>query len=257
MSTKYTFAIGRILGCALLVLGLMAGEAVAQVEDTTGQAMEQDPAVAEQQTLSDEVILHVFITSNRGEIVTSESVSTPEMMEETETREDPETMEYPETREDPETVEDTARVETDTAAVGGGETTVGREDEEEALSDPVHAFAQRMMREHGDILQQAEALALELNIEPEPNLLSTMLEETAEGITEELRALPSEEERHREYMQAQISMHQQTLDLLEHTLIPNTENEELVNLLEDARSTVEQHLDQALSIYQEMAPGTS
>ncbi len=99
MSTRYTSAIGYVVSCALLMLGLMTGEAVAQVTDPAEQAMEQDTVTAEQETLSDEEILHVFMASNRGEIVTSEVIDAPEMMEEDpETRETPETMEYPETR---------------------------------------------------------------------------------------------------------------------------------------------------------------
>ncbi len=84
------------------------------------------------------------------------------------------------------------------------------------------------------------------------NLVSTVLNQTAQGVVEDLQGL-SGEELNRKYMVTQIALHQQALSMLEHALIPNVENEELSSTLESARQTVEQHLDEAQDIFLQIA----
>ena len=177
---------------AITLMGLSAPAALAQDsmrQDTT----RQDTA---SQVPSDAEILQIFVTSNQGEVITSEPVDS-------------------------------------------------------SASEPVRAYARRMMEEHGRVLDRIDSLAAEAGMTPQPNLVSASMTNAAEGTLKKLRSL-SGQERDRAYVLAQIVLHQQTLDMLDYTLIPNAQDEALRTLLEETRPAIAEHLEQAKGIYQEM-----
>jgi putative membrane protein len=122
---------------------------------------------------------------------------------------------------------------------------------DESVTGPARAFAQRMIQEHSAVIEQAQALADQQDLTPQPNLVSVTLTNSAEGTAERLEdmnGMPLA----MEYMQAQVTMHQNALNMLDHTLIPNAGNSALRGLLQQARQSVAMHLEDAMEIHHEM-----
>ena len=233
----------------------LGAQATPQTDRDTMQAAgeerptEQEQAVAEEQRattqaatgalsqeLTDAVILDIFITGNRGEVITSEVVAstgaaapdTGITQEDTTTYTPEDTAAYPE-EEYPEEAPQTAQA-----------------------NESVQAFAQRMIDTHSSLINQAQQLADSLEVRPESNLVSMSLQSTVQGIQEELRET-SADSLDQQYMLAQVTLHQQFLAMLDHTLAPNAQQEEIRNLLQAARETVAQHLEEAKMLYVQQA----
>lgn len=245
-----------VLG-VLVMLGLMmAGPATAQVVTT-------DTMAAQQQELSDAAIMDIFVTSNQAEVTTSKIIAG----EETPVPGEAPPMEQPEP--------DTARMDVPQDTMYGGEarqdTTYAGERQQDrpfenrpyeeeqrpmgeaamGANQQVQEFARRMIDEHSRLVEQAQQLSERIGVQPESNLVSQVMQNTVDGVTEDLRTA-SPDSLDQEYMMTQVVLHQQTLGMLEHSLIPNAENEELANLLETASQTVDQHLQQARDIFMQM-----
>lgn len=248
-----------LLVAVLLMLGLIAAPATAQIPDTT-EEQEQDmpPQTATQQAeLTDATILDILMTSNEAEIRTSEVI----VGEEAGAPQQPPMETPPEEGMPPE--QDTVGAEQDTAVYGGEpqqDTTYADEPYEEqrtgetmaGANQSVQEFAQRMIEEHSRLNEEVQQVATNLGVQPEPNMVSEVMRGTVEGVTEELRQA-SPDQRDQEYMLSQVVLHQQTLNMIEHSLLPNAEDEEVANLLENAQQTVDEHLQQARDIFMEIA----
>ncbi len=148
-----------------------------------------------------------------------------------------------------------------------------------AAADEVQEFAQRMIEEHSQVIDRAEQLANRLDIQREDNLASQVMSNSVQGLVEQLQdtggmatmggdepAEPQQQQQQqqemgqqgemegqmsdqeREYMMAQVSLHQQALLLLNNTLIPNADESELQQMLEKERETIKQHLEEAKQI---------
>ena len=156
-------------------------------QNATADAATLMPADA---VTEDPDILHVFITSNRGEVMTSQPFV------------------------------------------------------EQFESNEVRDFAMMMVRDHTAANERAGALP----IEPDDNRVSRRLTAMAEAKARELGDFGGAD-LDRAYMDAQIQMHTQTLDMLDRVLIPNATDPALRSLLQNARPTVAAHLQDAQRIH--------
>lgn len=95
----------------------------------------------------------------------------------------------------------------------------------------VHAFAQTMIRDHEAVNVQALALLGKLNSQPEDNYLSQSLQVGAEKSIDEMGALRGAAFDKR-YAENEYDYHQAVNELVEHSFIPNIENEEVKSLFE-------------------------
>jgi putative membrane protein len=111
----------------------------------------------------------------------------------------------------------------------------------------VKEFAQRMVVDHGTVNQQAVALAQRLNLTPEAGPTSQALAEGAEQNIQSLQGL-SGAAFDKAYIDHEVALHQQVLDALGGTLIPNAQNAELKALLEKGQPIFEGHLEMAKRI---------
>lgn len=148
-------------------------------------------------TLSDAQILQIFITSNRGEVVTSKPI-----------------------------------VESD-------------------ANPEVQQFAQRMIDAHTAVIEQADSLARAMGTQPESNLVSSSLTQVAKGVAQSLQDKQGTE-RGQKYIEAQVVLHGQTLDMLDYVLIPNADSAELKSLMEETRPKVADHLRRAQELHHTM-----
>lgn len=111
----------------------------------------------------------------------------------------------------------------------------------------VRTFAQEMAREHTDVTRRLEQLAQTENLTTSANKVSTHLENVARGHADYMRTL-SGRALDLHHIQTQIVMHQNTLDLIDITLLPNARNAALRSFLQTTRPNIAQHLERARTI---------
>ena len=121
-----------------------------------------------------------------------------------------------------------------------------------ATAADVKAFAQTMIKDHGELNRQAVALAGKLNLTPATSETADALKRDADSGLTNLSA-KSGAEFDRAYMDAEVAMHQKVLDALDQTLIPQAVNADLKSLLQSARGVVEGHLTRAKSLQSKTA----
>jgi putative membrane protein len=112
-------------------------------------------------------------------------------------------------------------------------------------------FAETMVTEHTAALDDGEALASDAGIEPTASTLSADLEAESQSIVTMLQSTP-EADFDLAYMQAQVTVHQEVLDLLNETLIPQAQDPDLSAYLEDVKTHVEEHLENAQGIVSDL-----
>lgn len=119
-------------------------------------------------------------------------------------------------------------------------------------SAQVKEFAQRMITDHSGVNQAATDLVTRLGVTPEPSPTSQQLRQGGEQSRGTLQGL-SGAEFDRAYIDHEVTYHQQVLDAIDQTLIPNAQNPELKALLEQTRPAVAAHLQHAKEIQSSLA----
>ena len=117
---------------------------------------------------------------------------------------------------------------------------------EKATNPAVKEFAQRMVKDHGTMLENVKSLATRLNVTPAPNgKVNELKEETAKDIND-LNAKTGKDF-DQEFVNEQIDMHQEKLDLL-NDLEGRTTNADLKAAIVEAKPKVQAHLDLAKAL---------
>lgn len=116
-----------------------------------------------------------------------------------------------------------------------------------ASSDDVRAFAQMMVNDHTNALNQARTLFASRNIATSDNDVSRNLQSGSQQTVSALNTYNGASF-DRQYMQAQVDAHQWLLNTLDNTLIPSAHNRQLRDFLNTQRSAVATHLDRARQI---------
>ena len=116
-----------------------------------------------------------------------------------------------------------------------------------ASSDDVQAYAHRMIGEHTDVNKQAKDLAAKVKVTPEDNPISKSLKADGKKNLDKLKNL-SGSEFDKAYIDAEIKLHQQVIDVADTKLVPSVKNEELKALLVKVRPALVSHLEHAQKI---------
>jgi putative membrane protein len=116
----------------------------------------------------------------------------------------------------------------------------------------VKKFATHMITQHTQSKQKGAKLAKSAELKAEDSELGTQLKTKAERTLESLKEADAATF-DSTYMQAQVTQHQEVLDLLDRQLIPNAKNADLKAQLEKTREMVQQHLTQGQEIQQALA----
>ncbi len=111
----------------------------------------------------------------------------------------------------------------------------------------VKAFGRRMVTDHSGVNKQATALVKKLGVKPEDNPTSQSLKQGGEENLKNLKGLKGAAF-DKAYIEHEVAYHQQVLDAVDKTLIPNAKNPELKDLLEKTRPAFVAHLDHAKQI---------
>jgi putative membrane protein len=123
----------------------------------------------------------------------------------------------------------------------------GKLAESKASNKDVKAFAQLMVTDHTGVNKQATALVTKLKVKPEENETSKGLKSSGQDTLKRLKALKGTEF-DKAYVDNEVTYHQNVLDAVDKTLIPNAKNAELKDLLVKVRPAFVAHLEHAKHI---------
>ena len=120
----------------------------------------------------------------------------------------------------------------------------------------VKQFAQQMVDDHGAGLKEAVALATRLGVKPQTNDTSKSLQDGAKKAAARLKK-ESGAKFDKDYIDTEVGFHQALIDAVKNTLIPNTQNKDLKQLLSDAVTTLEGHLQHAKNVQAQLGAKAS
>ena len=131
-------------------------------------------------------------------------------------------------------------------AANQGEVDYSKIAADKATNPSVKQFAQLMVKDHTAMLDAVKNLTSKLAVTPAPNdKVNDLIKENQKDIND-LNGKTGKDFDH-EFMEEQVDMHQETLDLL-NDLDSKTTNADLKAAIAEAKPKVQAHLDQAKSI---------
>jgi putative membrane protein len=110
-------------------------------------------------------------------------------------------------------------------------------------------FAETMSTDHKAVIAQASALVKKLNVIPKDNSLSQQLLADAEKTKTMLRS-KSGTDFNKAYIDNEVEYHKAVISAIKNVLIPETENKELKDLLQNVVPALETHLHHAQMVQQ-------
>lgn len=123
----------------------------------------------------------------------------------------------------------------------------GKLAESKAVHKDVKAFGKQMVTDHTGVNKQAVALVTKLKVKPEDNPTSQSLKKEGDENLKALKALKGDAF-DKAYVDHEVTYHEQVIDAIDKTLIPNAQNAELKALLVSVRPAFVGHLDHAKMI---------
>jgi len=115
---------------------------------------------------------------------------------------------------------------------------------EKSKDAEITKFAETMIRDHNSVLGQASALVKKLGVTPKDNSLSQQLLAGAEKTKKSLRG-KSGKAFDKEYIDNEVAYHKAVISTVQDVLIPETENQELKELLQGIIPALNTHLSHA------------
>ena len=115
---------------------------------------------------------------------------------------------------------------------------------ERSTNSDVKRFGQLMATDHARVNQSATELVTKLKVTPQDNPTSQSLKSGGDENVARLKKL-SGADFDNAYIEHEVAYHQQVLDAIDKTLVPNAKNDELKALLIRVRPAIAAHLDHA------------
>jgi len=128
----------------------------------------------------------------------------------------------------------------------------GKLAESTSTNSEVKAFGQRMVTDHTGVNKSAVDLVTKLKVTPQDNPTSQSLKSGGEKNIANLKTLKGSAF-DKAYIDHEIVYHEQVLDAVDKTLIPNAKNAELKALLVKVRPAFVAHLDHAKQLQKSLA----
>ena len=128
----------------------------------------------------------------------------------------------------------------------------GKVAKEMGSSADVKKFAEQMITDHTGVNKQAVELVTKLKVTPEDNPTSESLKAGGEKNVANLKTLKGAAF-DKAYIDHEVAYHQQVIDAVDKTLIPNAKNAELKALLVKVRPAFVAHLEHAKHIQSSLA----
>lgn len=127
----------------------------------------------------------------------------------------------------------------------------------EKSQDPeVIKFAETMIEDHENIIQQAVDLAGELGVTPMDNAITKSLLDSENEMMNKLKAL-SGEDFDKAYIENEVVYHSDVIEAVKNSLIPEAQNEQLKDLLVKVTPLLDHHLEMAKAAQAKVLSGES
>jgi putative membrane protein len=126
---------------------------------------------------------------------------------------------------------------------------------EKSKSTDVVKFADMMANDHKSVIDQAVALVTKLKVTPKDNAVSQKLNADAEKTKKSLQS-KSGSAFDKAYIDNEVAYHKAVISTVEGMLIPQAQNAELKELLQNVLPTLKMHLEHA-EMVQKMFTGNS
>ena len=123
--------------------------------------------------------------------------------------------------------------------------------QERSKNEDVLNFAQTMASDHKAVIEQAAALVKKLNVTPKDNAVSQQLQADAAKASKMLRT-KSGAAFDKAYVDNEVTYHQAVIEAVEGLLIPETENAELKELLQNVVPALQAHLEHAQMLQKQL-----
>lgn len=118
----------------------------------------------------------------------------------------------------------------------------------------IKQFANQMVTDHQGVLKQAGDLVAKLGLTPEENDTSRSLVQGGKDNIENLNKLKAKDF-DKAYIDHEVAYHEQVIDAVDNTLIPNAKNAELKALLEKVSPVLKAHLEHAKQVQSGLSSG--
>src|SRR5688500_6116893 len=105
-------------------------------------------------------------------------------------------------------------------------------------------FAETMAKDHNAVIGQASELVKKLNVTPKDNAVSQKLNSDAEATRKSMNA-KSAAEFDKAYIDNEVAYNKAVIDAVKNVLIPESENQELKDLLTNILPALDSHLKHA------------
>ena len=112
-------------------------------------------------------------------------------------------------------------------------------------------FAETMIRDHSAVLGQASDLVKKLNVTPKENSLSQKLNSDAAATRKSLSSKTGAAF-DKAYVDNEVAYHKAVIDAIKNVLVPDTDNAELKQLLNDVLPAFNTHLEHAQMLQKKM-----
>jgi putative membrane protein len=121
-----------------------------------------------------------------------------------------------------------------------------------SVNADVLKFAETMKNDHTAVIGQAAALVKKLGVTPKDNTLSQKLLADAKKMKASLNSSPAKSF-DRAYIDNEVAYHKSVIGAVESLLIPETENMELKQLLQNVLPALRTHLEHAVMLQSKIA----
>ncbi|PVW12409.1 DUF4142 domain-containing protein [Marixanthomonas spongiae] len=122
---------------------------------------------------------------------------------------------------------------------------------EKSKNKKILEFANRMKTDHNAVIQQAVDLVTKLSVTPKDNAVSQSLLENAEKTKKKLRKA-KRRNFDKLYIKNEVEYHKAVIAAVKDLLIPESDNEELKELLEAVLPALEAHLGHAEMVQKQL-----
>ena len=123
--------------------------------------------------------------------------------------------------------------------------------QERSKDDDVLKFAETMISDHKAVIAQAAALVKKLGVTPKDNAVSQQLQTDADKAGSMLRS-KSGAAFDKAYIDHEVEYHKAVIDAVENLLIPETDNTELKELLQNVVPALQAHLEHAQMLQKQL-----
>ena len=120
-----------------------------------------------------------------------------------------------------------------------------------ATNPKVKEFAAMMIKDHTAMNEKVQKVAQKLSLTPAQSALSRGLEAKANAAITGLKAT-SGEVYDEGYIASQVSMHGDAQEAVRDSLMPSAKSEELKTLLQEAKTKIDAHLQQAQQLQEQL-----